>query len=448
MSALTDQLTPYVLPIRHEVDAALRQLLGLGDATPLAWEARCADVRAGTGTLKALVGDAAKPVQVDMQVVARDGRPGLAMRRPRLQYRSLDELAGSADFRLYRRIAGQLDKARSEAVERTARAVARWWRHQDVGDWMYRQISAPDVPCATIRLGFRCNQRCSFCWQGRHWPEPPSELYARWVDETAALGVTSITFSGGEPTLHPDLPALVARAASKVPTVGVAVQTNAVRLSDVAYLHRLIEAGLQIALVSYHSADPAVSDAMTGARGSHARTVDGILACLRHGRFGKPEVRLNCLVERANVAGLEEHARDVVRRFVTPFPDNPVRVVEYSYPNQAFDQEYWRRSVAPLDEVRGPLAAAARLLRSAGAQVSLFSGCGFPACALADAPELIRPVALDTLDAKDTEGRVYGAACDGCALRRGCLGLRHEYVQVHGERGLAPLAAWPGDGPP
>ncbi len=443
LPATTDQLSPFVATLRADVESSLRALLALPPTVALAWEAHCLDREAGTGVLKLQVGRAPDQVTLGLTIAARAGGSVLDVERPRLAYRDLGEVSRN-ELRLVRHLLAAAERAPRSASERVLAAVPAFWAYADVDDWMYRQINDTGRPCATVRLGFRCNQRCGFCWQGRHWPEPPSELYARWIDEIAALGILSLTFSGGEPTLHPDLPALVRRAASKEPAIGVGLQTNAIRLRNVLYLNSLLDAGLQVVLVSYHSADPAASDAMTGTRGSHRLTVEGIEACLRHGRFRQPEVRLNCLVERANVAGLEAHARDIVERFVTPFPEHPVTVVEYSYPNQSYDRAHWRQAVVPLDEVRSPLSAAARVLRAAGVRVELFSGCGFPACAVSEAPELVLRVDLGLLDVKDLEGRTWGAACARCALRDACLGLRHEYVEVHGERGLAPFDESPG----
>jgi MoaA/NifB/PqqE/SkfB family radical SAM enzyme len=447
LSATTDQLSPYIATLRDDVDAVLRELFRVPPDVTVRWEAHCGDRSSPDGRVRATLSDGQGSVAVDVAVARRGTGRGLEVQRPRVAYRSLADLADSPDLVLARRLPLGPVRRDPALVKRAIEAIATWCRHDGVSDWMYRQLGQAGASSAVLRLGFRCNQRCGFCWQGREWPEPPSAYYERWIDEVAALGVPSLTFSGGEPTLHPDLAALVRRAASKSPSIGVGVQTNAIRLRDVAYLRGLIDAGLQVVLVSYHSADPDVSDAMTGAKGSHARTVEGIETCLRHHRFGKPEVRLNCLVERANVGALEDHARDVVRRFVAPFPAHPVSLVEYSHPNQSFDRDYWRRAVVPLDELRGPLVAAARTLRAAGVRVELFSGCGFPACALSGAPELIRSVAPARLDAKDLEGRAFGAACARCALRSACLGLRNEYVEVHGERGLSPFEAPPDGGP-
>ncbi len=58
----------------------------------------------------------------------------------------------------------------------------------------------------------RCNLSCTYCNQfdNSSTPVPTSDMLAR-IDRLAALGAAVITFTGGEPLLHPDLPELVAR---------------------------------------------------------------------------------------------------------------------------------------------------------------------------------------------------------------------------------------------
>ncbi len=51
-----------------------------------------------------------------------------------------------------------------------------------------------------MRLGFRCNQDCHFCWQSRNWPVPPEELHFIWLEEMYKEGVKQVVFTGGEPT--------------------------------------------------------------------------------------------------------------------------------------------------------------------------------------------------------------------------------------------------------
>ena len=58
----------------------------------------------------------------------------------------------------------------------------------------------------------RCNLDCSYCNEYDKTSEPvPLESMLRRIDRLADLGTTIITLSGGEPTLHPDLDAIIGR---------------------------------------------------------------------------------------------------------------------------------------------------------------------------------------------------------------------------------------------
>lgn len=280
---------------------------------------------------------------------------------------------------------------------------------------------------ATVRLGFRCNQRCVFCWQGRDWPDAPAGRWEADLDRIVARGVRTLTITGGEPTIYRDLPGLVAAASAR--GLLVHLQTNAIRLGNRAYLGELVDAGLKSLFVSLHSADPETSDRLTGAPGTHARTVAGIVTGLEVGL----RVKINAVVERATLPGLPAHAALVVERFVG------VDRVAYSHPNNYFDRDAWRRALVPHDEVREPLVQASRILLDAGIAVDVLGTCGFPSCLVADIPELLQPVRPGDFDRLDTTGRLYGEACEDCSLRPDCLGLRREYMDIHGERGIRAI---------
>jgi MoaA/NifB/PqqE/SkfB family radical SAM enzyme len=58
----------------------------------------------------------------------------------------------------------------------------------------------------------RCNLDCSYCNEYDKTSAPvPTEEMLRRIDKLGALGTSIITVSGGEPTLHPDLDAIIAR---------------------------------------------------------------------------------------------------------------------------------------------------------------------------------------------------------------------------------------------
>ena len=126
-----------------------------------------------------------------------------------------------------------------------------------------------------------------------------------------------------------------------------------------------------------------------------------------------------------------------------PFPDSPPPSVAYAHPCLSVDEAAFAAACPPLDAVRGPLADATRILVEAGVPVTSVGGCGFPACALVDAPDLLVRLSPEDLRDDDTSSRRYGAACDDCAMKPWCIGLRREYLDVHGEAGLRPFDRLP-----
>src|SRR5580692_6434476 len=58
----------------------------------------------------------------------------------------------------------------------------------------------------------RCNLDCAYCNEYDKISNPvPLDAMLRRIDKLADLGCSIITLSGGEPTLHPDLDAIIAR---------------------------------------------------------------------------------------------------------------------------------------------------------------------------------------------------------------------------------------------
>ncbi len=64
----------------------------------------------------------------------------------------------------------------------------------------------------------RCNLACTYCneFDNHSDPVPLAEMERR-IDELGRMGTAVITISGGEPTLHPDLDAVIARIRTTAP---------------------------------------------------------------------------------------------------------------------------------------------------------------------------------------------------------------------------------------
>lgn len=444
----TDVLSPFLALPRRRVADALARCLALPPEHSLSWfDARSDAGRAG-GLAVAITTPAGRELRFEL------AEPG-AVRRPWAQGGGLVAILlpstregtfQPADIaRVRRHVAERLRSLDGPEhrllLDELRQALGEVRRYRGLSDSAYRQIGASSdgAPFGFLRLGFRCNQRCTMCWQQHDWPDAPEGYLERWLDEMAAAGVRDVSLTGGEPTLYPGLPGLVERAAG-LHGMTVSLQTNALRLGRGDLATRLAGAGLTEVLVSFHGANPEVFDAMTGVVGSYAPTVAGVQAALRAGL----RVSLNAIVERRSLANLPEHAQAVLDLFVRPFPDNPVKSVDYSHPCRYADADEWARAVVPFDEVRPLLGEAVATLVAGGVNVSLLGSCGWPDCVVAGLPAPARRPRRADLDAQDLAGRVFLTPCAACGARSVCLGVRREYVDVYGGRGLSPLGPWKG----
>lgn len=128
-----------------------------------------------------------------------------------------------------------------------------------------------------IRLGFRCNARCGFCYyQGLlDNPvelEPTSAMLREQLGALRKLGATEVEFTGGEPTIRHDLLDLVEYAV-ELGFSNISIITNGLRLSNPAYARQLVNAGVNDALFSIHGHDAALHDRHTAIPGSFAKIV-------------------------------------------------------------------------------------------------------------------------------------------------------------------------------
>jgi len=135
----------------------------------------------------------------------------------------------------------------------------------------------------SLKLGYRCDQRCVFCGEAerrdRSLPLAAVEPLIGALDEAQAAGVRDVTFTGGEPTLHPDLLALLAHARG----LGFRtrhVVTNGRTLAEAGRVAALVAAGLTHVDVSIHAPNAALADRLSGVAGGWAAQLAGLAAAV------------------------------------------------------------------------------------------------------------------------------------------------------------------------
>jgi len=100
----------------------------------------------------------------------------------------------------------------------------------------------------------RCNLACTYCneYDKDSLPVPTGEMLRR-IDKLGELGTSIITFSGGEPTLHPDLDLLIRRVRANK-AIATLITNGYFLVPD--RIKRLSEAGLDYLQISIDNVQP------------------------------------------------------------------------------------------------------------------------------------------------------------------------------------------------
>jgi MoaA/NifB/PqqE/SkfB family radical SAM enzyme len=153
------------------------------------------------------------------------------------------------------------------------------------------------------QLSPRCESFCHFC---EHRAESAGDELdaAAWGAVSAQLGrryTLLVTFTGSEPFLRDDLPAIVAATAQRHFPMLV---TNGWLVSP-ARARAVWKAGLEAATVSMEDALPEGHDALTGVPGSHARAVSALETLARERTRRTQRVNVRTRLRGSDLGGLE-----------------------------------------------------------------------------------------------------------------------------------------------
>lgn len=155
------------------------------------------------------------------------------------------------------------------------------------------------IPIAVLaEITHRCPLQCPYCSNPveleRANAELTTEEWRRVIVEMADLGILQIHFSGGEPTVRPDLVELVQQATdaglySNLITSAVTLTRD--RIAD------LVDAGLSHVQISFQAADPALANRIGGHKRGHSRKLE-VAAWVRE--EGLP-LTVNAVMHRQNL---------------------------------------------------------------------------------------------------------------------------------------------------
>ena len=142
-------------------------------------------------------------------------------------------------------------------------------------------VKKPFIPGAPFQIVWNitkaCNMCCIHCYEGagkKDKNELSSVEIMDGLDIMSKAGVTSIAFSGGEPSIHPDILNFISKA--KNSGMCAAMATNGYTLADKAKSQKFVDAGLEFIQISLDGVNPLTHDSFRGVDGAWKRAVNSI----------------------------------------------------------------------------------------------------------------------------------------------------------------------------
>ncbi len=156
-----------------------------------------------------------------------------------------------------------------------------------------------------VHIGYTCNSNCQFCYYLSRIHEPllPTPVLLQEIKLAHRLGWKDIDFTGGEPTIVPELEKLIS-AAKEEGFRDIAIITNGIRLADKNYFKRLNNAGLNDALFSLHGPNSKIHDFLTRVPGSFEK----IVSAIQTAKELRIKIRTNITINTYNYTTLPEYA--------------------------------------------------------------------------------------------------------------------------------------------
>lgn len=292
-----------------------------------------------------------------------------------------------------------------------------------------------------ISPGFACNCRCLGCYScsGEARDQMSTNEVLGWLQQARRQGARHLWLSGGEPTLRKDFLQTL-RAAKHLGFERIKVQTNGMLFAYPQFAARAVQAGMTEVNLLLKSLDARLHDGLNRTPGSHNLLTKGIEVLRDH------PVRLegDILMTSRN---FDELPRLVEHYAALGFAHFNVWL--FSLVDQG-DADLGR--LVPRLEACMPrmVEARERALAFGATLCSLNTPhCTVPGHAwdmLFDAKGMELLVVNPgghafQLETSSIEQGVHVAACEGCAARPWCHGMRSDYLKVHGDAELQPLRA-------
>ncbi len=275
-----------------------------------------------------------------------------------------------------------------------------------------------------IQVVRHCNHFCGFCSNPTTPYTHTFETMKVLVDDFVARGYFGVILTGGEPSLHPELPRICRYASER--GLHVRMITNGSRMADEDFAKQMADAGLRIVHVSVYSVRPEVEARLRGSEG----TLEKAFAAVRNANRYGIDVNINCVINKLNADHLDEN----IRHWMSEHPYIQHFVWNNLDPSMGRAEVNQDQFTPRLADFELSLYRALRLLHQSG---RTFRVEKVPLCFMTEfawASTETRKIVkgeeriVHFLDAKQTVRQtdwehIYSEGCARCSLRTICGGL-------------------------
>lgn len=284
-----------------------------------------------------------------------------------------------------------------------------------------------------VILGYDCNLACDYCTitpAMRSRALAPSAVVEALRDGRRR-DYDRVAFTGGEPTIRPDLLALI-KAAAKLGYADIKLQSNGL-LFSAANVERLLAAGVTRFHVSIHTHEPAAYDALVRHADAHALMDQGLRNVVASGRH----VVVDVIVKHDTFRRLPDAINWIAAHEVPEVHVWYVSLTDGNASNVA--------SLPAMSEAVPFMREAFARARTHGIDIKSLH---VPRCLLGEdwqhawdpGTQRVMVVTPDaSFELKDSRlaGQQQVAACGGCSFEELCPGVRPDYLARFGDREIA-----------
>lgn len=291
-----------------------------------------------------------------------------------------------------------------------------------------------------LKVGFSCNNLCLFCVQGdkrRKFGDKTTEQLVASLKEAARRGLESVVFTGGEPTIRPDLPLLVATA-KKLGFSQIQIQSNGRMFSYPDFCAKLIRAGATEFSPALHGSRAEIHDEVVCSPGSFKQVVEGIKNLKRLNQF----VLTNTVITSKNYKDLPNIAKLLAELKVNQFQFAFVHILGSAEKNKKW-------LIPKKSEIMPYVKEGLDIGIGAGVRVMTEA---IPYCFMEDYENYIAEKNIpnatvfdanfeigDFTRYRQTEGKVKAKKCEKCRYFKICEGPWKEYPELFGWSEFKPV---------